>query len=414
MMEFNSQITSQESETEGARFSYGPDEMNVGGRLVVGTPNGYNTIQEAIDAAEDGDFVYVHGSYDAQTAGEAFPIQLDLTQKRVALTGGHPAGSEIDATGTSKNIIEIIGDGENDRRSHALVSDLKLIGGNIGLRIRGVSYSTYRGLIFFKNQSHGVVAEGYTTPEGESRWSRGSNFINCMAWSCRGVGFKLAQSARPANTTFFGCHALFNGLYDGNNLPGVELRGNSSSFHGGTIQNNGAAGIKATYGRGQGIYNIYFEGNGMSSEYPKGVYLPGGSGCFTVRDCYFQGVYARTAPNGRSKGYHGVFVDSAHKVSINNSTYRNYEDAFIYALNVADLELYRSSHLGLDQTPFIKTGSNALRLRNNGDIGPTDLRQISGLYQGDKGVHDGSGNYPAGIAIWNGNNWVSQIDGEII
>ncbi len=408
------QIETQQSDTEGARIIYGPDEMNIGGRLVVGTPNGYNTIQEAIAAAEDGDIIYVHGSYDAQTAGETFPIQLDLTQKKISLTGGHPAGSEIDATGVNASVIEVLGTGQRDFENRALVSDLKLIGGNVGMRIRGVPYSTYRGLILFKNQSHGIEVDGYTSPEGRPRLSPGLNFIDCMAWSCRGVGFKLNQSAKPANTNFFGCHALFCGLYDGNNLPGVELRGNSSSFHGGTIQNNGAAGIKATYGRGQGLYNIYFEGNGMSSEYPQEIFLPGGSGCFTVRDCYFQGIYARTAPNGRSKGYHGIFVDSAHKVSINNSTYRNYEDALIFVSNVADIDLHRSSHLALDNTPFIKTGSNALRLRDNGDIVPTDLRGVSGLYVGDKGIHNGEGNYPTGLAVWNGNNWISQIDGGAI
>ncbi len=408
------QVETQQTDTGGARLVYGPDEMNVGGRLVVGSPNGYNTIQEAIAAAENGDTIYVHGSYDAQTAGEQFPIQLDLTQKKISLTGGHPAGSVIDATGVDANVIEVLGSGQRDYRNRALIQDLKIIGGNIGLRVQGVPYSTYRGLIFFENRSHGVQVEGYTSPDGEFRGTFGVNFIDCMAWACRGVGFRLDPGARPHSTTFFGCHALYCGLYDGNNLPGVLLRGFSSSFHGGTVQYNGSSGIDARSGAVQGIYNTYLEGNGMSSQYPQEVFVGETSPDLALLDCYFRGNYPQNAPNGRTKGFRGIAIANAPNVSVANSTYQNYEDAFVYVTNARDVDLYRSSHLGLDGTQFVNTTSDVLRLRNHGDIAPTDLRGIEGLYDGDKGIHDGSGGYPLALAVWNGSNWISQIDGGVI
>ncbi|WP_143423261.1 right-handed parallel beta-helix repeat-containing protein [Halegenticoccus soli] len=412
--EIHPQVGAQQADVSGSRFVYGPDKMNIGGRLIVGDPNGYNTIQEAISDAEDGDTIFVHGSYDAQTAGETFPIKLDLTQKKISLTGGHTGGSEIDASGVDANVLEVLGTGQRDYRNRALVDDLTITGGNIGLRLRGVPYSTYRGLIFYQNQSHGVEIEGYTTPEGEFRGTFGVNFIDCLAWGCRGIGFHLNPSARPHSTTFFGSHALYCGVSEENNLPGVQLRGFSSSFHGGTIQNNGAAGIDARSGAAQGIYNTYFEGNGMASPAPEEIFVGETSPDFAVRDCYFNGTLPSDTPNGRGEGYRGISIANAPNVTVQNSVYQNYEDAFVYVSNARDVDLCWSTHLGLDDSQFVNAAPSVLRLRDNGYVAPTDLRGISGLYDGDKGIHDGSGDYPFALAVWNGSNWISQIDGSVI
>lgn len=72
----------------------GTDSGTVGRRsfLQVGR-FGYSTIAEAWDAASDGDTILVTGTYDAQEAGEEFPVTLDYREKEVTLPGGHPAGS---------------------------------------------------------------------------------------------------------------------------------------------------------------------------------------------------------------------------------------------------------------------------------------------------------------------------------
>jgi hypothetical protein len=408
----------QEPTESSPTLEIGPD-LDLGGRLIVGAPDavGYDTIQAAWEDAEDGDIVFVHASYDAQAAGEEFPITLDYTKKEVMLTGGHPSGSVIDAShAPDKNVIEVLGRAQNDYRNKALVKHLKIIGGNVGMRVRAATYSTYRDLVFWKNNSHGVLVEGYTDPDGVKKEAFGINFRNCMAWSCRGAGFKLDPSASPHSTTFYGCAALFNGLYGEQTAqPGVQLRGYSSRWMNGTIQNNGGFGIDARSGASQVVQGVYFEGNGMVKEYPHDIFVSESAPGFSLDGCYFQGGYFRDAPNGRDQSYRGIAVDGAPGVDIENCTFRNYTDAFVHVRDARDVDLHLPTHTALDATRLLDAWGNT-RLRSNGMVLATDLRRATpaGRFEGDYGIHDGSGAYPWGVAVWDGETWVSVMNGKVL
>jgi hypothetical protein len=398
-------------------FAIDPDEMNLGGRRIVTGPDnfGYDTISEAWEAAVAGDIIYVHGSYDAQAAGEPFPIQLNNEVKEVSLVGGHPSGSVIDARHTDENVIEVLGRAQNDFRNKCHVQGLKIRGGNVGLRIQAAPYSVYRDLVIFQTDSHGVEVNGYTDPTGAYKGSYGISFFNCIAWSCRGAGFKLHPSAVPHSTSFYGCHALFNGLYDQQSgQPGVQLRGYASRWHGGTVQNNGGFGIDARSGSAQSVHATYFEGNGMVQDYPHDVFTDGSSPGFSLSSCYFQGHYARDAPNGREDAMRAIALAGTPSAKVANCVYRNYTDSFIHVRDARDVDLHVPSHVALDETPFMSLADSNERVRSDGMIIPTDLREtgMEGKFRGDVGVHDGSGSQPFGPAIWNGDAWLSVMTGE--
>jgi hypothetical protein len=377
-----------------------------GGQLVVGT-DGYDTIADAWDDADDGDTIYVHSSYDAQSAGEQFPIVLDQTEKEVLLTGGSPSGSVVDAGDVDENVIEVHGPGHGDYRNMPLVQNLKIVGGRVGLTITGAPYSSFKDLVIWMTGSHAVSVEPRTDDRGETLGSFGLTFRNCIAWNCGGIGFRLDTDAIPHSTTFMGCHSLFN------EYAGVMLRGYSSRWYAGTIQNNGSFGVDARSGCGQVLHGVYFEGNGTNSNSPIDVYAGRSAPDISVESCYFQGHFARDFPNGRDDGQYAVAFGGTPYASVRNCTYRNYDGAFILALDALDLDVHRPSHCGLDETTFIET-SGVERLRSDGMIQEADLRDVEGRYRGDMGIHDGSGDALWGPAIWNGRDWISVMDPKVL
>jgi hypothetical protein len=373
----------------------------VGGRHVVGE-SGYGTIQEAWDAATDGDEVVVHSSYDAETAGERFPITLDYTQKQVTLTGGHPSGSVIDARhAPSTNVLEVVGNGHADYRNNALVRNLKVVGGDVGMRVRAAPYASFENLVFWMTGSHGVVVDRST-----ASGTFGVTFQNCVAWNCGGDGFRLHTGADPHSTTFYGCHSLLNAD------AGVRLRGYATRWHGGTIQNNGGVGVDARSGCSQLVDATYFEGNDTASDAPMEVYVDDSAPGFTLHGSYFQGGYFRDFTNGRDTGRWGVVVGGASHADVRNCSFRNYTDCFLYVRDATDADVHLGSHCPLDETtPFEHRGCT--RLRSDGTLLPTDLSGGAqpGRFVGDTGTHDGSGTGSWGPATWNGTAWVSAVDG---
>jgi hypothetical protein len=407
--------TPDDEAAESATLAIDPD-LDLGGRLVVGAPDaiGYDTIQAAWEAAEDGDAVFVHSSYDAETAGEAFPIVLDYTKKEVMLSGGHPSGSIIDARhAPEKDVVEVLGAGHSDYRNKALVQHLKIRGGNVGLRIRGGTYSTYKDLIVYQANEDGVRVEGYVDSAGAKRGSYGVTFRNCMAWRNGGAGYRLQTGADPHATTFYGCHALFNGLESG--APGVALRGYASRWANGVVQNNGGFGIDARSGASQGVSDTYFEGNGMAQATPQEVYVSETSPGFVLKGSYFNGAYFRDAPNGRDRAARGVGISGAQGAELSACTFKNYTDAFLSLSDTTDADVHLATHTGLDDTRLRRGGGNE-RLRSSGLVLESDLRDgdPQGRYVCDYGVHDGSGDAPWGLAMWNGSRWVSVVDGTVV
>jgi hypothetical protein len=381
------------------------DLHDLGGRRVVGD-GGYATIQAAWNDATSGDTIYVHSSYDAQAAGEQFPIVLDFRQKEVLLTGGHPSGSVIDASHTSANVVEVIGKGHEDYRNNPLVSNLKLVGGNVGLRIRAAPYASFKDVVVWKAGSHGVLVDSYEA-NGSTYGTFGVTFRNMIAWNCGGDGFRLSTGANPHSTTFYGSHALLNAG------SGVRLRGYATRWHGGTIQNNGAFGLDARSGASQQVEGTYFEGNGTRESAPMDVYVDDSATGFTLHGSYFQGGYFRDFPNGRTTGKWAVVVAGAPNADVRNCSFRNYTDAFLYLRGAEDADVHLASHAGLDDTtPLVH--DSCTRLRSDGVVLPTDLSGGAqpGRFVGDLGTHDGTGDTAFGPAMWDGAAWVSTVDGS--
>lgn len=403
---------SHRAEEESTTLELEP-ALDLGGRLIVAAPDeiGYDTVAAAYEAAADGDVVYVHGSYDAQAAGEPFPIVLDYTEKEVVLAGGHPSGSVVDASHTSENAVEVLGKGHADYRNNALVQHLKIVGGDVGLRIRGAPYASFKDLVVYRAATDGVSVEPYTDAGGDLHGSFGITFRNVMAWRCGECGFCLESGAHPHSTTFYGCDALFNGFESGR--PGVQLRGYSSRWMNGTVQNNGGYGIDARAGPSQAVTEVYFEGNGMAAESPHDVFVGDSAPGFTLQGSYFQGGYYREAPNGRSRAARGVAVAGAEGTELAACTYTNYDDAFAHLRQTRDADVHVPSHTALDGTRFQHSWNNT-RLRSDGTVLPTDLRgrDPPGRFAGDSGVHDGSGDAPWGPATWDGSAWISVVDGD--
>ncbi|WP_254820936.1 hypothetical protein [Haloglomus halophilum] len=384
----------------------GSDSLEYEGRHVVG-PNGYATIQAAWDAASSGDTVYVHSSYDAEAAGESFPIVLDHREKEVLLTGGHASGSVIDASHVpSKNVLEVIGAGHTDYRNTPAVQNLKLVGGNVGLRIRGSPYAGFSDLVVWKASSHGVQVDRFEV-DGTTYGTFGTTFRDCMAWNCGGDGFRMETGADPHSTSFYGCEALLNGG------AGVRLRGYATRWHGGTIQNNASFGVDVRSGCSQQVSGTYFEGNGTADSAPIEVYVDDSAAGFALHDAYFQGGFFRDFSNSRDTGRWGVVVADAPHVDIRNCSFRNYTDSFLYLRGATDADVHLASHCPLDGTTPIVHDS-CTRLRSGGAVLPTDLSTQPGRFVGDTGAHDGAGDAPWGPAMWNGTNWVSVLDGTQI
>lgn len=381
-------------------FEFGGDGLILGGKRIVGA-DGYDTITQAWDDSESGDTVYVHSSYDAEAVGEPFPIELDYNEKEVMLTGGHPSGSVIDATHTNQNVIEVLGRGMNDYRNNPLVQNLKIVGGNIGLRIRAAPYSSYQNLVFFKNGSHGVNIEGYTDPDsGRDKGTWGALFDNCQAWSGNGDGFRTEHDALPHGTTFSNCKSTWN------SGVGFRLRGYTNKVIGGTAQLNDSYGIKAKSGMSCLIQGAYIEGNSRTGSYPVEIYAKNADG-LSINNCYFNGINPGPTEHDYEHVLRGVNVHDTRKLSVRDCVARNYDNGFIALFGCIDPDVHASSHYvfdvanGLFGTEITDHGN--VRPRSDGHLVPDDLSNVEGQFEGDRGYHVGRDT--EGPAVWRDGEW---------
>lgn len=375
-------------------FEVGPKRLDIGGRLVVGT-DGYDTIEDAWKKADSGDTVYVHSSYDAKSAGEEFPIRLDCRDKEVMLTGGHPSGSVIDASHTDQNVIELIGAGHDDYRNNPLVKDLKIVGGNVGLKIFGAPFSSYENLVFHQTGSHGVEVCKYDA-DGTSYGTFGATFTNCQAWGCGGNGFHLNNDASPHGTSFAYCKATACGGI------GFRLRGTSVKLIGGGTQLNYGWGIEARGGFNTLVQGVYIEGNARGSwnSMPTEVYIDGADG-ITFEHCYFHGINPRGAEHDFDRVQRGITAHDTAGLTTRSCSVRRYGKGYLALYGCTDAEVHCASHVVRETNLF--GGGEGSRTRSNGAILPQDLSSVDGAFEGDRGYHLGTDR--EGPAVWRGGQW---------
>ena len=406
-----SSATATTTDTVARSCVLGPDQTILGGDLLVGR-DGYETIQAAWDDARNGDTVFVHHSYDAESAGEQFPIVLDYREKEVAVAGGHPSGSVVDASHSDRDIFHVKGVGHHDYRNHPLLQNLKLVGGAVGLRIEGAPHNLFQNLVIYNTGSHGVWLVEGTGPNGETLGSFGNTFLNCQVWNAGGDGFKESTAASPHATNYAYCKAIAcKGV-------GFRLRGFMTKVLGGDAELNHSFGFDIRNGQSIHLSDVYVEGNARDESYPVEIYAKGAHG-LTVDNCYLHGINPRSTTHGYDRVQRAVNVHDSRHVSVQSCTMRRYGDAGIALFNCEDADVHASTH-NCSETELLAmdpTDNGCSRLRSDGVIFPQDLTAVSGLYEGDQGYHvDGGEVFPA---VWYGGEWhvtatqpLSEVTGQ--
>lgn len=389
-------------------FEFGGDSLVLGGTHVVGN-DGYDTIAAAWDAAESGDVVYVHSSYDAQAAGEKFPIVLDYEQKQVMLTGGHPSGSVIDARHADENVVEVLGRGMNDYRNNPVVQNLRIRGGKTGLRVRAAPYASFRNLVLHENGNHGVHVELYTDPDsGRKKGTFGAAFYNCQAWSAGGDGFRTEVDAMTHATTLNDCKATWC------KGAGVRLSGYASRVVNSTIQLNGDYGVKVREGWAMDVKDNYIEGNSRYRDFPIEVYGKMADG-LTVEGNYFNGIMPSGATHDYDSVQRAVNVHDSDHVSLKNNAARNYGDGFVAMVDCIDPDVHMGSNHLFDvefEAMDLRAHGN-VRPRSDGVIMPMDLSNVQGGYPCDRGIHVRDNGRTA-MCTWRNGKWYTHgVSAEI-
>lgn len=389
------QRTTTQKDGSYESFEIGKDRLVLGGQRIVGA-DGYPTIQAAWNDAVSGDVIFVHSSYDAQAAGENFPIRLDYEEKEVGLTGGHASGSVIDASHTSSDVIEVVGRGHKDYQNNPVVRDLTIKGGNVGLKVYGAPQSSYRDLLFHRTASHGVEVCEYTDSNGDTLGSYGIKFSNVQSWACGGNGFHLNAQAQPHGAKFYHCKATACGGI------GYRLRGSNVMVLGSTSQLNYGWGIVARNSFNTVVQGSYIEGNARAGDHdvPTEIYLKNAHG-FTVRDSYFHGINPRGAEHDFDWVQRGITAHDCEGVTASSCTVRRYGKGFLTLYGCTDAEIRASSHVIRQAGLF--GGGNGIRTRSDGVILPQDLTAVDGAFDGDRGYHVGTDK--EGPAVWRGGQW---------
>lgn len=375
----------------------GAGETILGGDLVVGA-DGYETIQAAWNEARSGDTVYVHSSYDAESAGEQFPVVLDYSQKEVMVAGGHPSGSVVDASHTDSDIFHVEGVAQYDYRNHPILQNLKLVGGNVGLRIKGAPHNLFQNLVVFDTGSHGITLEEGTGADGESLGSFGNTFLNCQVWNAGGDGFREFTSSNPHATNYAYCKAIAcQGV-------GFRLRGFMTKVQGGDAELNHSYGFDIRSGQGIHLTNVYIEGNARDESFPVEVYAKRAHG-LVIDGCYLHGINPRTTTHSYDRVQRAINVHDSRHVVVENCTVRRYGEGGIALFGCADADIHRASHncSEADLLASDPTANGCVRARSDGAILPQDLSAVDGAFEGDHGYHaDGTDIYPA---VWYGGQW---------
>jgi hypothetical protein len=248
--------------------------------------------------------------------------------------------------------------------------------------------------------------------------ARFCNFIGCLAENASEYGYLVYNDDySPNSNRFFYSDAHTNG---GNGFF-IDDQAHSTTFVGCRAVDNGGRGLWS-----QNNYACSWIGGGLERNDDQGAYIEG-SEVFTIQDAYIEGnsenasdqvliSKAQTATLAESyiNGYDAPDTNGVRFLSSNNCSIRNVEYRELNGLVVNDesvnTELHRDSHYSLDESPLV-VADTGQKTRNNGVIEPTDLTEIAGRYEGERGINDGSTG-PFGLAIWNGSGWVSMVNGS--
>jgi hypothetical protein len=340
-----------------------------------------DSLQSVLSKTSRGDAVVITEEYDA--TNDSWPVIID-TEIRVE-SNPH---NRISAPGADGAMFILDLGGSNRPPGITLVNVYVDAGGaDTGFRVQNARYCNFIGCLVENASEYGYLVYNDDHSPNSNR------FFYSDAHTNDGHGFFIDDQAH--STTFVGCRAVDNGgrgLWSQNNY--------ASSWIGGGLERNDDQGA---YIEGSEVFTIqdaYIEGN---SENASDQVLISRAQTATLAESYINGY---NAPDTN-----GIRFLSSNNCSIRNVEYRDLNGLVVNDESV-NTELHRDSHYSLDESPLI-VADTGRKTRNNGVIEPTDLTEIAGRYEGERGINDGSTG-PFGLAIWNGSGWVSMVNGANI
>lgn len=364
----------------------------------------YRTIAAAHDdLPSTGGTIAVTPSYtvsDAESNGETLPIEIT---KPVSLVGTARTGTRINAQNRDSPVIDLVRSPDMDLYDVPVVQNLRIEGGSAGLRIRGSNYSVVNNCTFQSTHGPSVVLDTHPSELDEGTW--GTTIRDCHIYAAEGHGIVAEQGALPNAVTIDGVKAH---SCDG---CGIRVRsggGASVTVSNCVLQHNGEYGLWAEDGAAMKIENIYFEENGDDLDATFDLRARA-MHQMTVDTCYFQGFRPDIDGEGTPSPKAIQFRDGGG-YTLRNCRWNNYETAIVRVLgDTTDVTADRST-CSTDDTEdsfWLTDPGSQIRARHGDVIVEQDLSDVTGKFNGDRAISDGTNTSRAGtLCIWSEEQWV--------
>ncbi|WP_158056138.1 right-handed parallel beta-helix repeat-containing protein [Halorussus halophilus] len=372
---------------------------------IVGDGDGmYTTIQGAHDdlpgdGAGANGAVVIADSYDS--SDEQFPVVVD---GYADIRGMSNTGTVIYNGDSTKNTFVFTATEQHNTES-PMLSNVRLAGGDNAVVVEGHVGATVQDVtIWGSNTGIKVTDNSY------SQTCYDNYFRNICISGVEGDGVYVANNTAPHSLTFDNVNVYRAGQH------GYNLRqaGADTVVQNSTIQHADDWGMLIERSISLTLRDLYFERN--AEKYASGsgnkidicFHSNGPNHDFLVQGCYF---------NGMNETVCAIHLNSGEAGEIRNCRFNRYDDGYlIQDEEHTDLNVARST-ITTDgrEAHFYNDGDTwGKRTRQDGIIMSTDLSTTDGKFEADKGIHDGSGSAPQGMAFWLDGQWVSQVDGSII
>lgn len=340
-----------------------------------------DSLQSVLGKTGRGDAVVITDGYEP--SNDSWPITIDREirvesnpHNRIVVPEGARASFILDLNGANRppgiTLVNIYVDAN---------------GAGSAFRVQNARFCNFLGCVAENASKYGYLVLDHNHSPNSNR------FFYCDAHSNGGSGFFIDDQAH--STTFVGCRAIDNGV------RGLWSRNNyASSWIGGGIERNDDQGAYIEGSEAFTIQNAYIEGNAENTS--DQVFVTDAQTA-TIGESYINGYDAPET--------NGVRFSSSNNCSIRNIEYRELNGLVVNDASL-NTELHRESHFSLDDSSFL-VADTGRKTRNNGVLEPTDLSSITGRYEGERGINDGTSG-PYGLALWNGSGWVSMLNGTTI
>lgn len=327
------------------------------------------SVQDAITSAGNAGLIIIEENYDESV--ESWPITVD--GKLTIMSTGNAQISN-----PSSNPAFEVSLGGN-RPPGPRFFNLRVENGGPAFVIKDARYGIFRSCQVDSAEA-GIQVKG-TTGSDAVAWRA----FGCDIESCSSNGILVQNSQHGFK--LYDCQLIGNGgygMYVGNAV--------NCGMWGGGVQLNSNEGIKTDPAPSFQAYGVYFEDNDSSNS--KDFALASGE-AVTIDSCWFQ---------GSGNNNYAVAAASPTECSITNCDINNYGGAAMILNGGQDNEVGRPTHHLANVPAFIQDFGT--RTRNLGTIREQSLNNVSGLYEGDVGIDDGSNTAGSGLpCVWTGSAW---------